>query len=584
MWSGDPQANKHGVAWADFDNDGDQDLLVLVRAVMGRGGNLLFVNQNGRLRDEARRWGLDYPFGRGRMPLWLDADHDGRPDVVLMTAPRSDGKAPSAVFRQTPDGFVLYSQQAWFQPGSLTRLQRIGALLRNLVHLDFSWPTWIQAAEFAQLADLSGDGWLDLVAFADPVRLYSLKAVPFDDCTHRIGFPGDPAASRQANCWLGSLGRSDLLAGVSDAALEDFDGDGQVTIYLARPRHADSEVIQPTPFEVRGTFARSSRKAKTLSFRTSNSITFQLNALWEGPSNPFATPLEVTIGSRRKHTAIEPFTLRPDDPSVRGPVPAPTTMDREVSIVYDPASSVWTLSSAGRPLNFILRSAEAMEQVQSASLKSFDNPGADLLLVRRAERFVTKTLPQPKQAECQSVVAGDFENDMDVDLYLVCTGRGENLANRLLENDGHGNFRDVPRAGGAAGSRLGVGDSVVTPDFECNDFLDLFVTSGAGPFPFAGEGPHQLFCNRGNGNYWCEIDLEGTVTNRDWNWCQRGIRGRWGAAKTRAGRWYTPRCAKSSTVALWSGTTYRSRSTNGALAEWHTTATREDTGRSNTAH
>ena len=399
VWSGDPQADKHGAAWADFDNDGDQDLLVLVGAVMGRGrgGQLLFVNQNGVLRDEAQRWGLDYPFGRGRTPLWFDADHDGRLDVVLMTAPRPDGKAPSAVFRQTPNGFVLYSPQAQFQHGSLSRLQRIGYLLRNLVHLDFSMPIWIQAAEFAQLADLSGDGLLDLVAFAKPVRLYSLKAVPFDDFTRRIGFPGDPTESRQANCWLCFLGRSDLLSGVSDAALEDFDGDGQVDIYLARPRHPGSEVIQPTPFEVRGTFARSTSKgaAKTLYFRTSSSVTFQLNVPFEGPSNPFATPLEVTIGSSHRHTATEPFTLRPDDPSVRGPVPAPATTDREVSIVYDPASSVWTLGSAGRPLNFILRSAEAMEQVRSASLKSFDNQGADLLLVRRGERFVTKTLPQP---------------------------------------------------------------------------------------------------------------------------------------------------------------------------------------------
>jgi hypothetical protein len=191
-------------------------------------------------------------------------------------------------------------------------------------------------------------------------------------------------------------------------------------------------------------------------------------------------------------------------------------MEREVSIVYDPASSVWTLSSAGRPINFILRSAEAMEEVQSASLKPFDNPGADLLLVRRGERFVTKTLPQPiDQAECHSVVAGDFDNDMDVDLYLVCTGRVVNLANRLLENADHGNFREVPGAGGAAGSRLGIGDSVVTADFDRDGFLDLFVTNGSGPLPFADEGPHQLFHNMGNGNHWLEIDLEGTVSNRD---------------------------------------------------------------------
>ena len=142
--------------------------------------------------------------------------------------------------------------------------------MRNLVHLDFSLPTWIQAAEFAQLADLSGDGLLDLVVFTNPMRLYSLKAVPFDDFTHRFGFPTDPAESRQANCWSCSLKISNLLSGVSDAAIEDFDGDGHPDMYLARPRLPDSEVMQTAPFEIRGIFAESSGKgdAKTLRFRT----------------------------------------------------------------------------------------------------------------------------------------------------------------------------------------------------------------------------------------------------------------------------------------------------------------------------
>jgi hypothetical protein len=102
-----------------------------------------------------------------------------------------------------------------------------------------------------------------------------------------------------------------------------------------------------------------------------------------------------------------------------------------------------------------------------------------------------------------------------VDIYLVCTGRVGNLANRLLENDGHGNFSEVADTGGAAGSRLGVGDSVAMADFDRDGFLDLFVTNGSGPLPFAAEGPHQLFHNMGNGNHWLEIDLEGTVSNRD---------------------------------------------------------------------
>ena len=201
--------------------------------------------------------------------------------------------------------------------------------MRHLVQLDFSLPTWAQAHEFAQLADISEDGIVDLVVFGNPVRLYSLKTVPFDDFTHRIGFPADPAASRNGNCWLCSPKLSNELPGIWDAAIEDFDGDGHLDMYLARPQRPDSEVIQTTPFEVRGTFAesRGTGEAKTLRFQTRSHVTFQLNIPWDLPSNPFATPLQVTIGSSRKHSATAPFTVTSDDASVREMVLGPASTD-----------------------------------------------------------------------------------------------------------------------------------------------------------------------------------------------------------------------------------------------------------------
>ena len=115
---------------------------------------------------------------------------------------------------------------------------------------------------------------------------------------------------------------------------------------------------------------------------------------------------------------------------------------------------------------------------------------------------------------CESVAAADFDNDMDIDLYLVCLGPFVNIPNILLENRGNGEFDPVPLAGGAEGSTLGRGESVSAADYDQDGYMDLVVTNGRGSVPF-NNGPTQLFKNRAGTNHWLEIDLEGVVSNRD---------------------------------------------------------------------
>jgi hypothetical protein len=115
---------------------------------------------------------------------------------------------------------------------------------------------------------------------------------------------------------------------------------------------------------------------------------------------------------------------------------------------------------------------------------------------------------------CVSATAGDFDNDMDLDVFMACTGAAANISNMLFENDGSGNFTAVPNAGGAAGSILGRSDVVLSADYDVDGYIDLFVANGFGPLPLA-DGPHQLFRNGGGSNNWLQIDLEGTVSSRD---------------------------------------------------------------------
>ncbi|MDO9636751.1 MAG: VCBS repeat-containing protein, partial [Thiobacillus sp.] len=74
----DTLADKHGFAWAYFDNAGRQDLVQLTGAVRGVGAEpkLLFHNRGGRLVNVAEALGVLNPDGRTRMPLWFELDHD----------------------------------------------------------------------------------------------------------------------------------------------------------------------------------------------------------------------------------------------------------------------------------------------------------------------------------------------------------------------------------------------------------------------------------------------------------------------------------------------------------------------------
>ena len=120
------------------------------------------------------------------------------------------------------------------------------------------------------------------------------------------------------------------------------------------------------------------------------------------------------------------------------------------------------------------------------------------------------------------MTAGDFDNDMYVDLFLTCGTGASNTADILYRNHGDGTFVAVPNAGGAAGpvgsdvgSGAGTADSVVTADYDVDGFLDLFVTNGMNLRPLYYGGPNKLFHNNGNGNHWIELDLVATKSERD---------------------------------------------------------------------
>ncbi len=65
-------------AWCDFNDDGWPDLYV----ANDFGRKNLYVNENGRFRDQAQAAGVE-DIGPGMSASWFDYDHDGKPDLYV---------------------------------------------------------------------------------------------------------------------------------------------------------------------------------------------------------------------------------------------------------------------------------------------------------------------------------------------------------------------------------------------------------------------------------------------------------------------------------------------------------------------
>ncbi len=95
-WQNRPHADTHGGSWADYNNDGQQDLMISTGT-----GNLsqFLVNQNQRLVDLTVPLGLGETNLGGRLPVWFDYDKDHLPDVVV-----TQYGGVAKLFHQNPNG------------------------------------------------------------------------------------------------------------------------------------------------------------------------------------------------------------------------------------------------------------------------------------------------------------------------------------------------------------------------------------------------------------------------------------------------------------------------------------------------
>lgn len=477
--------DKHGAAWADFDNDGDLDLVQLTGAVEGVGEEPkhLFVNRDGKLVDEAGALGVDNPAGRTRMPLWVDLDGDGRLDLFQGAEARFDKLTPPFLFTQGTGRFQ--DNTPWL-------------------------PLESRSAPFCILSQLNDDRAPEIVCRLTgantPNQVFDTRSRPARtlDILPKTAF--------------------------EDAVAVDFDNDGALDLFLARKtpggrvalaRGDDRTVTAQVTLS-----PKNMDKVSAFRFRTPGPVRFTFagqhtNELMAG---------DIHYGGKGAQPDALSFDL---DKDAASGMPGKPAAPRPAVLIGSPEAGLWQVEfhippeafgGKQKPRNLSVRihANAPIEDLEALGDSATDETAPQRLFMNRSGKLVEESDKRgvnERAIGAANVVAADFDNDMDLDLFILGTSDAGKAENLLLLNDGKGHFKIARNAGGAAGLLVGVGDSVTTADADGDGFLDLLTASGASMGRTLGlpsdNGRYQLFRNVGNGNHWLMIDLVGASSNRN---------------------------------------------------------------------
>lgn len=451
----------HGVAFVDFDNDGLPDLFESSgRSATQDAPHRLWNNLGDAFLDVATPMNLAQPGARGRLSMWADLNRDGLLDVLEVNEPAPNNEWPTALYIRAPGGFQ-HVPDAMFSPPESTKL--------------------------ATLVDL-GDQPGVLIATGGTLHLYRWTPQ---------GLVQDAATPVR------------YFEAVRGLIAEDLDGDGaQDLLVLNGFGNLQSGFHQPTPRELVAALATHG-EPQGVDFELAGPL--QVTVTWSVLDKHVAV---VVAGADAPLPIADSYTIDPQQ--VLEGAPFPNVTDPRVKVVLGVSRSGdrWSLQNLKMGSYGVAVDVRSDHPIRRPALTGRNAwGGVTRFFAGGSEVDTAAMVGLDLSPFCgNSAVVGDFDNDMDLDVFAVCSEPTRKVANLLLRNDGRGGFRPVRGHGADDDAAIGA-MGVITADYDGDGSLDLLVLAGQWTPP-ATTAPLQLYRGLPSDNHWLEVDLQGSRSNR----------------------------------------------------------------------